>query len=651
MALGLRVQPARALSFAVEINPANPVVSDQSTAPYTGCAWIDYDDDGLLDLFLADSVVNVLYHNEGGGVFTRVVGDPLVTDSAWGRGTSWADFDNDGDLDCMVSGVPSVLFSNDGDGTFTKVTTGEIATEDNRGWGSACGDNDGDVDMVISHPSGFVGGGPPVPNQFFRNDGAPNYQFTKIDTGVISMGNAAYTTGTWSDFDQDGDLDCFMASGPASSQAKPDFLYNNLRSQTGLPGFERLMTDPIATDSVDGQVMNWIDIDNDGDLDLFRTNWGGGNTANRPNNLYRNDSGTYVRITTGDIVTDAFVSMASVWGDYDNDGDLDCFVTNDFVAFNNVYSNNGDGTFTKVLAGDASFQSGSHYGATAGDYDNDGDLDLFVAGRATFRHLLRNTDTSGNHWVKIRPEGIVSNRRAIGARVRIKAVIGGVPTWQVRETSRQNSFMSHSSLRAHFGLGDATLVDSLRIDWPSGGVTVMEALAVDTLHVIDEVCIDPDGDGATCVDNCPDTANASQADADLDGRGDLCDNCPNDANYPQSDTDADGVGDACDNCPEDFNPLQEDGDTNGIGDACDCQIVITGDLNLSGALEAADIIASVNFVFKSGPTPQPCEAAGDVNCSGSVTASDIVYIVGHVFKGGPESCDVCTLVPSSWSCD
>jgi len=116
------------------------------------------------------------------------------------------------------------------------------------------------------------------------------------------------------------------------------------------------------------------------------------------------------------------------------------------------------------------------------------------------------------------------------------------------------------------------------------------------------------------------------------------------------DTDGDGWLDACDNCPSVPNPGQEDSDGDGVGDACTCTLEMTGDMDVSGTLTLADIILMVNYVFKSGPGPLPCDAVGDVDCTGQVTLADIIYLVGHVFKGGPGPCDACTLVPDTWTC-
>jgi hypothetical protein len=232
---------------------------------------------------------------------------------------------------------------------------------------------------------------------------------------------------------------------------------------------------------VQGQVWNWIDYDNDGDLDGFQTNY-----AAPANNLYRNDGGTYVKMTGGDvgtIVTDSNSALASVWGDFDNDGDLDCLVTNDGGATNDYFVNDGDGTFTQDFGSAVVANGGPHYGAAIADYDVDGDLDLYVHGTTATKELFRNDLSNGNRWVEVKLVGAGapggSNVSAIGARARVKATIGGVPTWQMREVSAQNSFNSMNMLDLHFGLGDAAVIDSLEITWPAGGVQTFTGVAVD----------------------------------------------------------------------------------------------------------------------------------------------------------------------------
>ena len=479
--------PGHAQTFTKNPGSGNPILADTSTN-YSGAAWVDIDGDGNLDLYINN---NFLYKGDGAGGFTKLttaIGNNVAL--ATGNGTTWGDYDNDGDLDCYIACATSILYRNNGSGVFAAVTSGVIAQYTaNRGWAAAWGDldNDGDLDLAVTHPAGFVPG-TPTTNHLYLNNGPPNYTFTRVTTGPIVTGLSAYTVGTWSDYDQDGDIDYFIGAGLANGTTQPDFLYRNLLKETGAASFERITEAPIATDLQDGQVWNWIDYDNDGDLDAYLTNWGGtlGGMANR---LYRNDGGTFTSITAGAIVTDADISLSSVWGDFDNDGDLDCYVANDNFQTNRYYSNNGDGTFTSQ--DNALTEVATHRGASAGDYDNDGDLDLYADGPGTNRALYRNDSDNGNHWLKVRLVGVASNRSGIGARVRARAQIGAGTVWQLREVSAQNAFNGQNSLLAHFGLRAAALVDRLVIEWPSGIVQTLSNVAADQLITVTEAAAVP----------------------------------------------------------------------------------------------------------------------------------------------------------------
>ena len=457
-------------TFTRVTDSGNPIVTDPPPPGYPGCSWIDYDNDGRLDLSITGTTPNRLYRNLGNGNFQSVVTgigltQPIVPGS--GGGHSWADYNNDGLIDVCVTGAKTFLYRNNGDGTFSKILTGVLADSmGNRGWSCTWGDydQDGNVDLIIVHPVNFFPPGS-TPNVFLRNDGPPNYTFTRIDTTPItSQGFRPYTVGSFVDYDLDGDLDFFIGSGPVSTPGV-DYLYRNMKSETGIAYFTRITDFAFATDLADGQNWNWIDIDNDGDLDGYRTNY----SAVRRNDLYRDDNGTYVKVTNGSIVTDQFISLANVWGDFDNDGDLDCIVVNDNGQHNNYYDNNGDGTFTSITTGDLVTNLANHHAATVGDFDNDGDLDVFVdavqpAGKALYRNDLSN----GNTWVNILCTGTASNRSGIGTKIRAKATINGRPQWQIREVSSQNGFNGANMLNVHFGFGNAAIIDSLEILWPLG---------------------------------------------------------------------------------------------------------------------------------------------------------------------------------------
>jgi hypothetical protein len=199
------------------------------------------------------------------------------------------------------------------------------------------------------------------------------------------------------------------------------------------------------------------------------------NLAN--NALFRNDGNfTFVKRTADTVSKEYGRSFSSAWSDVDNDGDLDLFVTNAFgpavKRTNLFYLNNGSGTFTKISNSVITADSSWSYGCAFGDYDNDGFEDLAVAtcrfGGTDMPDFLYHNNGNANKWITIKLQGTVSNRSAIGAKVRVKAIINGNTVWQLREISAQNAYCSQNDIRAHFGLGNASSVDSVKIEWPSG---------------------------------------------------------------------------------------------------------------------------------------------------------------------------------------
>jgi len=465
-ALALIAAPASSQTFIKITDTANPIATDPVSAmTFAGASWMDFDNDGRVDLFVANVA---LYRNLGGGAFAKIV----IPGNNGRFGISWADIDNDGDLDLAAASVTGLggsrLFRNQGAAGFERVLTGAWADSLGlSGWACAWGDYDADglVDLAIT---GF--GSATLRNKLLHNLG--NASFVRDTTTDVTVDPAPHTVPSWSDFDLDGDLDLSIGAGPANGSLGPDYFYRNLGPGT-TPRLDRITTGALATDIRDGQICNWIDYDNDGDLDVYITNY-----LNQSNHLYRNDGGTLVRvIDVGPIVTDSGINTASVWNDFDNDGDLDCFVTR-MGSVNRYYRNEGNGTFAAVALGNLTLVDS--YTACAADYDEDGDVDLFVGANALFaKGLYRNDLAAGRHWLRVRLTGIVSNRAAIGARIRVRAIIGGQPVWQQREVSAQNTFDGHSDLELHVGLGSATIVDSLEIVWPSGRRELLTQLAVD----------------------------------------------------------------------------------------------------------------------------------------------------------------------------
>ena len=451
--------------------PGGPISSEGGIA---GAAFIDYDADGDLDIFGVGSNPTpnrALYRNDGNDVFTDVTDNLIVTDPGAMLGVAWADYDNDGDVDLITGGVPATLYQNDESGNFTRITTGEIVTGNPRGWSPSWADidNDGDVDFFMTHPAGFVSGGGFTPNVYFLNDGPPNYTFTQVTGTEINSAFAPFTIGSWSDYDLDGDQDLFIGAGPANGTVARDFFYENQLSETGSADFIRIEQPRFASDTRDGQTVNWIDVENDGDLDMYVTSWGAQLGGVR-NDLYLNDNGIFIKVTEGGLVSDADISLANIWGDFDNDADVDVFIAN--RGLNKLYLNNGDGTFEQVTEGEIANDAATNWGATAGDYDNDGDLDIFVPALSSGqRHsLFRNDLDNGNSWIKLNLSGTTSNGSGIGAKIFLATTIGGDTVSQIREVSSQNSFLGHNSLEIHIGLGDATTAEQIRIEWPSGVV-------------------------------------------------------------------------------------------------------------------------------------------------------------------------------------
>jgi hypothetical protein len=276
----------------------------------------------------------------------------------------------------------------------------------------------------------------------------------------------------WGDYDNDGRPDLFVCgSRNAPQPLAPNRLYHNEGNGT----FTR-MTDPgigsIVTDVGYGKSCFWGDYDNDGFFDLVVAD------TSRILLYHNNGNGTFTRILTGEVANDTGVALAAcAWGDYDNDGFLDLFVTdadNSSPVANHLYHNNGDGTFTKITTGSPANEVSNCRGCSWVDYDNDGFLDLFAArgdgrGNYLYHNNWRNTANS-NGWLTVKLAGTVSNRSAIGAKVRVKATIRGKIFWQLRQITGGPGFSGGNELQANFGLGDATDVDTVRLEWPSGTV-------------------------------------------------------------------------------------------------------------------------------------------------------------------------------------
>ncbi len=462
--------------FTKVVDATNPVTNFPNTAgQYKGLAWIDFDHDGLTDLFVSQYF---RFKNLGGGQFLRLADLPNQQ-LAQSAGTSWGDINNDGHLDCITTGLVSTLMMNNGDETFLNASNTLSDFADYTAWDCALADvnNDGLLDLTYVHACCVFHPAPQQRNRFYLQE--PGGTFARQTGHAFTDSLGAFTMPNWADYDLDGDLDLFIGSGPAYSPpgALPDYNYKNMLKETGSFSLQRLNSFPFMVPQ-DGQVYNFIDYDNDGDLDICLTNY-----SQAISRFYRNDQGVYVSLNTP--FTVAATRLANCWGDFDNDGDLDMISTRDNAGAIQIFKNNGNGSFAfGKLAGIVAVSAS---GVAISDYDNDGDLDFFANGAATSYGLFRNDTLATNrNWVQLTLEGTVTNRSALGAKVRIKALINGLSVWQMREVSAHNSFQSQNDLRQHIGLAQATTMDSVEVKWPSGLVQYFTNIAANRFYKLKE---------------------------------------------------------------------------------------------------------------------------------------------------------------------
>ena len=430
--------------------------------------WVDVNDDGFIDCMITNGPTggqdNFLYINNGTGGFTALTGDTIVKDNKPSDGATWADSDNDGDLDCYVANwynTKNLFYNNTGVGAFTQ-TQNAIETSggycETASWGDY--DNDGLLDLYVTRSGGTTATNK---NLLFHNEGGN--AFTKVLTGTPVTDAFISRSVNWTDIDSDGDLDLFVTNENDQNE--------NLYRNDGAGVFTKLTNGPLLNNGGKTMSSSWGDYDNDGDLDVFLANDQGND------GLFRNEGQfNFTKITTDTVSNCGGNSFSSAWSDVDNDGDLDLFVTNSFGTTtlwpNFLFLNNGNGSFTRVGNTAPATDLDWSYGCAFGDYDNDGFEDLAVA---TCRYnsvdrpdLLYHNDGNSNNWITIKLVGTITNKSAIGTKIRVKANINGNPVWQMRELSAQTSYCGQNDLRPHFGLGNATNIDSIKLEWLNGTV-------------------------------------------------------------------------------------------------------------------------------------------------------------------------------------
>ena len=481
-----------------------------------GVAAGDYNGDGHLDLYVTNSAgPNALFRNNGDGAFTDVAAAAGVDDpDATGYGAGWADYDNDGDLDLYVANFgASKLFRNEGDGSFTDVTAASGVADpdaDHRTMGVAWGDYDGDgfLDLLVVRHLIEIGGKLALdtpglarasrPLALFHNGG--DGAFTNMthllsdDLEYPSPVKGAGFKPAFLDYDSDGDADIYIVNDFGAANYPNVLWRNDGRDSSGQVVFTDVSKESGTDLEIFGMGLAVGDYDNDGDFDLYMTDIGEGEF------MENQGDGTFVNRTEstgtgrGSIPENWFDNMSVGWGtvfaDLDNDGMLDLYTVagqmdND-PCFNMdnqpnaLFRNMGDGTFTDVSRVSGANDPGTGRGVAHGDFNSDGLLDLFVVNMGTrdgepgTARLFINTSETDNNWLRVSLQGADRNRFGIGARVAVTA--GGVK--QIREMGASQSHMSNSVVPVHFGLGNAEMVDAVEVRWPSGKTQRLENVPV-----------------------------------------------------------------------------------------------------------------------------------------------------------------------------
>ena len=493
-----------------------------------GAAAGDYDNDGWVDLFVTRfEQADILYRNLGNGTFEDVSTEAGFVQSLRSNGATWGDVDNDGNPDLFVTTVsdPSqryYLYMNDGMGHFTEQAIPRGAAlnsfTEHKGTSATFGDydRDGYLDLYVAEWGGEDSNNPSAVqshNRLLRNSGTfspGNFEDRTLAAGVSidlvpAVTGKSEIVGTYafapsfSDMDSDGYPDLAIVGDFQTSR-----LFWNRRNGTFQDG---TIDAGVGTDE-NGMGSAIGDYDGDGNLDWFVTSifdpddicadttcvWG--TTGNR---LYRNEGGRAFADATDDAgIRDGDWGWAAAWLDYDNDTDLDLIMTNgvDFSGtfddpFNHdpmhLWQNQQNGQFVETSAAEGIVDTGSGKGLLTLDYDNDGDVDVFVVNHGAQPILYKNQTDGAKSWLQINVVGVVSNRDGLGARIMVDPDLHDPNDQMMVEINAASHYLGQSDSRAHFGLGDhSNSLDQVTIQWPSGAVQVLENLDSNQRHVIIE---------------------------------------------------------------------------------------------------------------------------------------------------------------------
>ena len=508
----------------------NNAQSEERHLPETvgsGCAFLDFDDDGWMDIYLINSgqsdffrpeteLRNALYRNNRDGTFTDVTEMAGLAGGEFGMGVSAADYDRDGDTDLYVTAYGrNQLFSNQGDGTFLE--TAEQSGVAAKGWFTDAVwfdyDNDSNLDLFVSgfvsyskEESRYCGDNEAgrrhycIPRSFrpttcllFRNNGDGTFRDVSAESGIASVGSKAFGA-VATDINRDGWQDLFVANDTVQN-----FLFVNQRDGTFVEeGLLLGVAYSAAGNARSGMGVDAADFDGDGWQDLFVAN-----IDQEMFSLYRNEDGLDFVDTSLEIRRETL--QMSGWGlrfaDLDLDGDPDLVIANGhpddmiemfkpLVTYRQellLFENEGkDMRNVSSTAGSAFQERYSARGLAIGDYDNDGDIDVLVSTNGGPPILLRNVTSRGNHWVGLRLVATRSNAKAAGAEINWSA--GG--TQRSRYRASGGSYLSSHDPRELLGLGSASSADWVEVRWPSGTVSRLESVTAGGYVTVRE------GDGA-----------------------------------------------------------------------------------------------------------------------------------------------------------
>jgi hypothetical protein len=493
-----------------------------------GVVMFDFDGDGDQDLFFVDGGSlpgytgepsrSRLFRNDGGGHFTDWTEKSGLKVQSYGVGGTAGDVDGDGDLDLYVTtfGGPNQLFRNNGDGTFTDVTdkagVAGIASGTMFHGGATFFDyyRDGKLDLYVGGyvtidkdsprycdfvdirtncPPSVYKGSPAI---LYHNNGDGTFTDVTSAAGIYQPEGKNLSVAAV-DYDDDGWPDLFVANDGVNA-----YLYHNEHNGTFTEvGLLAGMALTGRGKTMAAMCMSLGDYDNDGRLDLYISDF-----QKSSDHIWHNDGkGSFEEVSDQlgiTIPTHDVLSFGGGFFDYDNDGWLDLFIANGHVypeversaqkaaykQINSLFHNDGKGKFVEVTkqAGDGFQTPYVGRGAAFVDFDNDGNVDVVVANNGDPPLLLHNGGGTGNHFVNFKLVGTKSNRDAMGARVRIRT--GALS--QIREIYGGGSYLSQSDLRANFGVGQTTRIESVEVSWPSGQKQTFKDVEADKFYLVEE---------------------------------------------------------------------------------------------------------------------------------------------------------------------